>query len=173
MGCSSCQLLYPQFVHIISGSVPDPQGLLSSAWSRVITAHRPATVQAHQTHFKTFLSVLIFYNLPIELSARNLLIFLEFLTKSSLSPKVVRNYCSSVISLAHFFGWDTAAATHPAVNRFLRAISINSNFCPTPRGVFDIKTMYHISTACDQLYDPPCLGQFFWWPSTTFSGFQT
>ena len=110
---------------------------------------------------QVFLSDLIFYNLPIELSAHNLLIFLEFFTKSNLSPKVVRNYCSSVVSLAQFYGWNTAPASHPAVIRFLRAISINSHFRPTPRGVFDIKTMYDISRACDHLMTPLYSGQFF------------
>ena len=33
---------------MISGSIPEPQDLLSSAWSIVITAHRPATVPPHR-----------------------------------------------------------------------------------------------------------------------------
>ena len=60
---------------MISGSSQDPQGLLSLAWHRVLGAYRPGTIQAQRTHFKTFLSVLVFYNLPIEVSASNLLIF--------------------------------------------------------------------------------------------------
>ena len=49
-----------------------------------------------------------------------------------ICSQVVHNYCSSVVSLAQFYGWDTASASHPAVIRFLRAILINSHFRPTP-----------------------------------------
>ena len=40
------------------------------------------------------------------------------------------------------------------VLRFLRSISINSTFSPTPRGIFSIEMLYHISLACDILPDP-------------------
>ena len=121
------------------------------------TRHHPGT----KTHFKTFLSVLLFYDLPIEISVRNLLIFLEFLARNAISPRVVRNYFSSISSLSKFFNLDTSDLSHPAVIRFLRGLSINSPFRPTPRGIFDIRTMYAISKACDSLRDPHCLEQFF------------
>ena len=35
------------------------------------------------------------------------------------------------------------------------SISINSSFNPTPRGIFDIKTLTSISSTCDILHDPP------------------
>ena len=132
---------------MILGSTHDPQGLLTSAWQRVLGAYRPGTIQAQRTHFKTFLSVLVFYDLPIEISAKNLLIFLEFLARNSISPKVVHNYFSSISSLSKFFNLDTKELSHPAVIRFLRGLSINSPFRPTPRGIFDIRTMYAISKA--------------------------
>ena len=106
------------------------------------------------TNFKTFLSLMVFYGLPIELSPYNILIFLEFLTKNHLSPKVVRNYLASLSSVAQFYNFDTSATAHPAVHRFLRSLSIKSTFRPTPQGVFDIWTMYDISKACDSLQDP-------------------
>ena len=80
---------------MISGSHQDPQGLLTSAWDRVLRAYRPAMDRAHRTHFATYLSVLLFYALPMDLSAQNILIFLEFLMKNHLSPRVVRNYFAS------------------------------------------------------------------------------
>ena len=61
---------------MIVGSHPDRQGLLSSAWKRVLMSHRPATAQAHKTHFKTYLSVMIFYGLPVDLTAQNVLILM-------------------------------------------------------------------------------------------------
>ena len=47
-------------------------------WHGFLKAHRPSSAQAHKTHFKTFLSLLLFYGLPMELSAYNILIFFEF-----------------------------------------------------------------------------------------------
>ena len=104
---------------------------------------------------------MVFYDLPIEVSARNLLIFLEFLARNSISPRVVRNYFSSISSLSKFFNLDTRDLSHPAVTRFLRGLSISSPFRPTPRGIFDIRTMYAISKACDSLGDPPLFRAIF------------
>ena len=120
----------------------------------MLKAYRPSTVQAHRTHFATYLSVLLFYSLPINLSPQNLLIFYEFLVKNHLSPKVIRNYFSSISSLSQFYDLNTHGLSHPVVLRFLRSLSINSTFRPTPRGIFDIRMMYEISKACDSLHDP-------------------
>ena len=38
--------------------------------------------------------------------------------------------------------------------RYMRSISINSHFTPTPKGVWDIRTLYLISLSCDILQDP-------------------
>ena len=44
--------------------------------------------------------------------------------------------------------------SHPAVNKFLRSISLTSHFAPTPRGLFDIPTLYNISISCHSTDDP-------------------
>ena len=97
---------------------------------------------------------MLFYSLPLNVSAQNILIFLEFLVKNHLSPRVVRNYFASISSLAKFYHMDSSDLSHPAVFRFLRSLSINSTFRPTLRGVFSIRIMYDISKACDSLQDP-------------------
>ena len=74
---------------------------------------------------------------------------------------MVHNYFSSISSLSKFFYLDTKELSHPAVIIFLRGLSINSPFCPTPRGIFDIRTMYAISKACDSLGDPPLFRAIF------------
>ena len=132
MGENSIDFLQFRHCYIISGSHQDPQGLLTSAWDRVLRAYRPATDQTHKTDFSTYLSVLLFYSLPLDLSAQNILIFLEFLVKNHLSPKVIRNYFSSISSLAKFYDLDVSDLSHPAVLRFLRSLSVNSTFRPTP-----------------------------------------
>ena len=44
--------------------------------------------------------------------------------------------------------------SHPAVARLLRSLSLTSHFAPTPRGLFDIPTLYNISLSCDSTNDP-------------------
>ena len=146
---------------IISGGNTASQHLMTSAWQRILTAHRPSTNRTHKTHFRTFLSFLLFYDLPISLDLHNIIVFLEFLTTNHISHKVVRNYLSSIASLSSFYNLDPSHLSHPAVLRFVRSISINSHFRPTPRGIFDVRTMYDISKACDSLPDPPLFRAIF------------
>ena len=84
----------------------------------------------------------------------NILIFLEYLHNNSTSPKVIRNYLSSISALASHFNLDPRPTKHEMVLRCLRSISINSTFSPTPRDIFSIEMLYHISMACDILPDP-------------------
>ena len=48
---------------------------------------------------------------------------------------------------------DTSPLSHYSVAKYIRSISINSTFRPTPRGIFDLHTLYRISMACDILPD--------------------
>ena len=52
------------------------------------------------------------------------------------------------------FNIDSSPLNHFTVSRYLRSITINSTFSPTPRGIFVINTLYQISIACDLLPDP-------------------
>ena len=67
---------------------------------------------------------------------------------------MICNYLSSIPALASYFNFDPRPTRHEMVLRFLRSISINSTFSPTPRGIFSIEMLYHISLACDKLPDP-------------------
>ena len=100
------------------------------------------------------MSFLVFMNLSVEISLHNILVFLEYLYINSLSPKVIKNYLSSISSMARKFSLDSSNCYHHMVQRYLRSISINSKFSPTPRGLFDIQTLYYISLSCDTLSDP-------------------
>ena len=137
---------------IISGGNPASQHLMTSVWQRILTAHRPSTNRTHKTHFRTFLSFLLFYDLPISL---------DVLTKNHISPKVVCNYLSSIASLSSFHILDPSHLSHPAVLRFVRSISIKFHFRPSPRIILDVRTMYDTSKACDTLCDPPLFRAIF------------
>ena len=127
---------------------------MSTAWSRIMNSHRPSTNRAHRLYFQTFLAFVIFMGFPVLLSLHNVLAFLEYLYQKALSPKVIKNYVSSLSTMAKNFGLDHQDLFHQAIFRYLRSIQLNSPFRPTPRGFFDIPTLYHISLACDQLPDP-------------------
>ena len=109
---------------------------------------------AHHLHFRTFLGYLIFMDLPLECSVHNILIFLEYLFQNSISTKVISTYLSSIHSKAKLYGWDVSSIAHPTLQRYIRSISINSRFAPTPRGIFDVHTLYNISLSCDTMSEP-------------------
>ena len=121
---------------------------------RIQQAFRPSTTSAHSLHLRTFVAFLIFMDLPITCSVHNILAFMEYLYQNLISPKVISTYISSIHSKAQLYGWDTSATSHPAELRYIRSISINSKFTSTPRGIFDIPTLYNLSMSCDILSDP-------------------
>ena len=154
MGKGSSQTLTIGSFYIISDASQSSLHLLNGAWTRIDQAFRPSTASAHCTHFRTFIAFLLFLNLPVVISTHNVLVFLEYLVKSSISPKVVKNYLSSIASMASFYRIPHQAIQSEPVKRFLRSISINSSFSPTHRGIFNIHTLYLISITCDRLSDP-------------------
>ena len=97
-----------------------------------------------------------------------MLIFLEFLAQQNLTPKVIRNYMSSVITMAKVYHLQHVDTSHVLITRFLRSLSFNSTFAPTPRGIFDIPTLYRISLAYDILQDSLVFRDIF---LTAFYGF--
>ena len=105
-------------------------------------------------HFRTFVAFLTFLNIPIVCSLHNLLIFGEYLYNSNISFKVIKHYFSSLSTCASYYKLDIKCFSHPLVSRFLRSISINSQFSPSLKGIFDIRTIYPISLSCDILSDP-------------------
>ena len=127
---------------------------MKSALNRTQDAYRPSTKNAHKTHLRTYLSFTIFMSLPPTPSVHSLLAFLEFLHVNSLSHKVILNYLSSLKHSATRFHWPLSPFTNHLVRDYLRSISINSQFAPTSRGVFDLSTMAAISRACEILDDP-------------------
>ena len=107
-------------------------------------------------------------DLPVSLSVHNILSFLEYLYQNGLSPKVIKNYLSSISSVSKNFNLDISSLSHISVAHYLRSISINSSFRLKPRGIFNITTLYHISRACDTLSDPVLYRALF---LTAFFGF--
>ena len=98
----------------------------------------------------------------------NILTFLEYLFQNHISPKVIRNYLSSVRLMAHQYNMPQSDINHYAITNYIRSISINSAFSPTPRGIFDLSTLYQISISCDILSDPILFRAIF---LTSFYGF--
>ena len=130
--------------------------------------YRPSTTSAQLLHFRTFLAYLLFMDLPIHISVHNILTFAAYLYQNHISPRVISTYLSSIQARAKFFNWDVTPFTHPSISRYIRSITINSPFNPTPRGVFDLHTLYNISISCDILHDPILFRAIF---LTAFFGF--
>ena len=138
--------------------------LLSAVWRRTDSAYRPSTVSAHRLHFRTFLSYLIFAGLPFQSWRWRIC----YSAQQNFSPKEIRNYMSSVVTMAKFYHLQHVDTSHVMLLRFFRSLSINSTFAPTPRDIFDISTLYKISLACDILDDPVIFKAIF---LTAFYGF--
>ena len=79
---------------------------------------------------------------------------MEYLYNNTLSPKGIKNYLSSISSATAYYHLDPRPLADPAISRFIRSITINSTFSPTPRGIFTIEMLYQISVACDILSHP-------------------
>ena len=122
---------------------------------RIKAAYRPSTRAAHDTHCRTYLSFVLFMNLPLTFSLHSLLAFLEFLNVNNISPRVIQNYLSSLKHFAKIRGWDISPFHHKLVLDYIHSIAINSSFSPDPKGIFDLKTLALIIQTCDLLYDPP------------------
>ena len=89
----------------------------------------------------------------MELHLHSILAFLEYLHINSISYKVMLNYISSLKRAAIKYKWQSQVLSHSLVMEYLRSISINTRFTPTPRGIFDLHTLALISKNCDILHD--------------------
>ena len=85
---------------------------------------------------------------------------------NSLSPKVILNYLSSLKFAARQYNWDFS----PTILFWLTpgAFPSTPSFNPTPRGIFDLRTLAQISTTCNILDDPPSIGLLSYWHSLPF-----
>ena len=128
--------------------------LANAAWHRIEEAFRPSTMANHRRHFRTYIAFRIFTGCPVTNHLHIILAFIEYLHQNAISPKVVRNYISSIASQAKFYSIQHQDINHPAVARYLRSISMHSRFQPTPRGIFDVRTLYAIFLSCDHQSDP-------------------
>ena len=139
---------------LISDAVPQSTCLLDSALARTASAFRPSTSAAHHCHLRTYVAFLVFLKILFVFSIHNLLSFGEYMYNNNTSHKVIKQYFSSLNTSASFYGLNVQAFSHPLLARFIRSISINSQFSPSPKGLFDIRTLYLISLSCDILSDP-------------------
>ena len=151
MGCG----VYPGFhlgpSNLISGGNTASAHLLAPAWDKISTAYRSSTSTAHVTHFKTYLAYITFMDLPLQINIHNILTFIEYLHSNALSHKVISNYLSSLATMAQRYNIKHGVLKPSTVTRLMRS---KSKFAPTPRGIFDIKTLYLMSISCEILADP-------------------
>ena len=109
--------------------------LALAAWQRIKMAYRPVTRSAHTTHLKTYLSFVVFMDLPLQFTLHSILAFLEYLYVNRISHRVILNYLASLRSLARRYDWDATILSHQLVVSYLKSIAQNTPFNPLP-GVF-------------------------------------
>ena len=129
---------------MIVGSSSTSSPLIASAYERMKQAYRPSTASAHRTHIRSYFAFLHIMQLYPTTSLHNILVFIEYLHQNLLSYKVILSYVSSIKSMAILYNIPSENFSHPAVARLLRSLSLTSHFAPTPRGLFDIPTLYNI-----------------------------
>ena len=122
MGGRLCTVFQPKFTYMIAGLHPDPSRSTIICMKESYHVSQISHSSGSQDSLRMYLSVMIFYSLLVNLTAQNLLIFIEFLSRNQLSHRVIRNYLSSLSSLAQFYGLDVSHLSHPAVSRFLRFV---------------------------------------------------
>ena len=105
-------------------------------------------------HLKTYLTFVTYIGVQPEFTIQTILSFLEFLHSNSVSTRVIANYVSSLKTVACRYKWDPEPLHHRLVSAYLRSITINSTFNPTPSGTFDLNTLASVSRACETLQDP-------------------
>ena len=89
------------------------------------------------TSFQNFLRFPYFHGLSCVFTVHNILTFIIFIYTNSLPPKVIRNYLSSISSMAQQFNLDPSIVHHQIV-----------------------QTLYYISVSCDILSDPSISGPY-------------
>ena len=96
--------------------------------------------------------------LPVEFLLHNILVFLEYLYQNHLSPQVIKNYVSSLASMARTYHISAGCLSH------IQQV-ITSEAYPLIQVLGQhlgaSLTLYHISKACDGLADPPLFRAIF------------
>ena len=103
-------------------------------------------------------------DLPPTTTLHNIMVFIEYLHQNLISHKVICSYVSSIKSMAVLYNLPSQNFSHPDVNKLLRSISLTFHFSTTPRGLFDIPTLYNISISCDSTDDPHPTWPYSWLP---------
>ena len=88
------------------------------------------TRSAHRTHLRTYLSFVVFMDLPLQFTIHSVLGFLEYLYVNNISYRVILNYLASLRSMAKHYDWHPAVLSHQLVLSYLKSISRNTCFNP-------------------------------------------
>ena len=139
---------------MIPGADSSMLDYVKKALLRTRSAYRPSTLAAQRTHLRTYLTFVTYMGIQPQFTIQTVLSFLEIFYSNSVSPRVIANYISSLKTAAKRYKWDSDPLYHQLVSAYLRSISINSTFSPTPKGIFALDTLISISKAGGRLQDP-------------------
>ena len=94
------------------------------------SAYRPSTLAAQRMHISCLCHI---HGHSTSVHNSNCFIFLRIFVFDSVSPRAIANYVSSLKTAAKRYKFDSDPMQHQLVSAYLRSISINSTFAPTPK----------------------------------------
>jgi hypothetical protein len=139
---------YNIFNHYSFSVIPPTIGhYLTRVRSRVTSAYRPSTLQAHRTSTTALAMFCVFFDLEFPLvSEITLLAFLEFLVESSLGVASIKNYFSAIKSYFMSFNIPVTNFASHQLTLALTSLTKNSNL------------FFHLHNSKHYCIDPPsCL----------------
>ena len=95
-------------------------------------AYRPSTIATNTGHFRTYIAFNLYMGLSMDFKLPNILVVLEFLAKNGLSSKVIQGYISLLRVDLGRYALEASDLSLYAILTYLRSLSINTPFRPTP-----------------------------------------
>ena len=119
---------------------------LNAALQRAMNPFRPNTKQAYLRQFKLFLAYSIKNKVQNVLCVFNLLMFLELLYQSHMSPRNIINHVTAIKSMLKLLLLPFTWVDHTLISNYLRSITINTRVHIRHKGIFTLQQIVNIST---------------------------
>ena len=101
------------------------------AFDRLWLGFRPATLVSYQHMFRLFLAFLVVLDLSLhQISTIDILVVMEYLTESGMSPDNIVNHLTAIISLCITYACDTTPFQDQRLPLFVKSLKINRSFQP-------------------------------------------
>ena len=129
--------------------------LATQACRRLRFGFRPNTLASYERMFQLFLAFLVVVDLSLpEVSALDVLAFMEYLAQSGMSPDNITNHITAIRSMSIMHGLDTAPFRDQRIPLFVKSLKINRPLAPVIKLVIDHTLLLQIITVSGYLQFP-------------------